>query len=323
MIKEDKKTSFLDLLKKSIYIYDFEIQPLEDMMINTYKSSAVRGFLGFMLKKILCPLKREKCLNCQINSSCKYFNFFENSKLIKKEDKILVRDLYKPYIIYSSNERRIIPSNETFKFRITLFGKENNKMLPYIILSLKEGGLIYGLGSNKAKFNLVQIYSSNNKKIIQNNSEVKNYNNPIKIPFQKESLNKLKVNLISPVVIKNLNKEEFDLDFFVANIIKRAYLITKYYINNSFSFNDYKNTKEYYLNMCKSIVIKNKNLNYRKIYRFSNRKKTKMYFAGFTGDILFEGKEIKNDIINLLKLGEYIHVGKNCSFGFGKIKVEV
>jgi CRISPR/Cas system endoribonuclease Cas6 (RAMP superfamily) len=46
-----------------------------------------------------------------------------------------------------------------------------------------------------------------------------------------------------------------------------------------------------------------------------------MKFGGLIGSITYEGKFDK--FLPLLKLGEFIHIGKNTTFGLGKYKINV
>jgi CRISPR/Cas system endoribonuclease Cas6 (RAMP superfamily) len=49
--------------------------------------------------------------------------------------------------------------------------------------------------------------------------------------------------------------------------------------------------------------------------------KGKMKFGGLIGSITYEGKFDK--FLLLLKLGKFIHIGKNTTFGLGKYKINV
>jgi len=56
--------------------------------------------------------------------------------------------------------------------------------------------------------------------------------------------------------------------------------------------------------------------------RYSRSQDARMNLDGFMGEARFEGPNLER-FLPLLKLGEYIHVGKNTTFGHGAIRVEV
>lgn len=315
------KKHLLSYFDKKIYKYEFYIKPVNDIRINEYKSSAIRGFLGLMLKKILCPLKRNYCISCDLRLGCQYFNFFENTKVIDKDDAILSRDLYRPYIIYSSDNRTIIQANDYLKFEITLFGDNSNQKMPYLILAFKEGGVLYGFGSDRTKFTLDKVIDKVKNKNILTNKDVKIPSRGFNIIQTKKESNRLKIRFLTPLILKN--NISLDEKFLIFNILKRGYLISKYYMNNKeFTYQDYEDLKSYFENLLKEVKVERNSFYDKTVCRYSNRKKKKMYFKGLVGEMELSGR-IDENILDLLKFGEFMHVGKNCSFGFGKISLEV
>ncbi|MEK7750201.1 MAG: CRISPR system precrRNA processing endoribonuclease RAMP protein Cas6 [Planctomycetota bacterium] len=53
--------------------------------------------------------------------------------------------------------------------------------------------------------------------------------------------------------------------------------------------------------------------------RYSTRQEEWMSLGGVTGTVSYEGDI--SDFMLLLKLGEYVHVGKGTSFGLGKYEI--
>lgn len=315
----------VDIFNRNIYKYEFHVKNLDVLTVNEYKSSFIRGFLGFMLRKILCPLRNNSCDECEIRFNCQYFCFFENFYLIEKNGVKIIRNTYRPYIIYSDDDRISIPSDEVFKFEITLIGDSANKKLPYLIAAFKEGGILYGWGKNRVKFLLDKVVNKSNNQNIISNSMLKFPNKGMLITKNNKDLEYLKVNFATPIVLKSKFRSEKHLDpnFLVHSIVKRAYLLCKHFINsNLLTYKDYERMKLYYQGLLNEVKVEKVSLSKKVIWRYSNRKRKKMYFEGLVGDIEIKGK-IKKEIFDVLKLGELIHVGKNCSFGFGKILVEV
>jgi len=55
--------------------------------------------------------------------------------------------------------------------------------------------------------------------------------------------------------------------------------------------------------------------------RFSGRQKKWMKFGGLTGDVSYSGD--LQPFMEILKLGEWIHIGGKTSFGLGKYNLEI
>lgn len=54
--------------------------------------------------------------------------------------------------------------------------------------------------------------------------------------------------------------------------------------------------------------------------RYSSRQKKTMKLGGFLGTISFEGN--LREFLPFIKIGEYLHVGKACTFGLGRYEIE-
>jgi hypothetical protein len=84
-------------------------------------------------------------------------------------------------------------------------------------------------------------------------------------------------------------------------------------LNNDFNFREL-------LELSKQIEIKEDNLYWFDWKRYSKRQNRKMTLGGLMGEIIFEGNFSK--FIPFLILGEYLHIGKNTTFGLGKYLIE-
>ena len=64
--------------------------------------------------------------------------------------------------------------------------------------------------------------------------------------------------------------------------------------------------------------VLDKNLSFVDFKRYSNRQKSKMKLGGLVGDIKLR---VDGDTYEMLKLGELIGVGKQTTFGLGRIEI--
>ena len=70
----------------------------------------------------------------------------------------------------------------------------------------------------------------------------------------------------------------------------------------------------------KNVKVKEKNLRWYDLERYSARQDTRMKMGGFIGEIIFEG--YVKPFLPLIRAGEILHVGKGTSFGLGQFKIQ-
>jgi len=67
------------------------------------------------------------------------------------------------------------------------------------------------------------------------------------------------------------------------------------------------------------VAIAQNNLRWYDFERYSNRQHTAMKLGGLIGTISYSGNI--GQYMQLIQLGEYLHVGKNTTFGLGKYMI--
>jgi CRISPR/Cas system endoribonuclease Cas6 (RAMP superfamily) len=70
------------------------------------------------------------------------------------------------------------------------------------------------------------------------------------------------------------------------------------------------------MSSAEEVTIEHNNSRWYDWQRYSTRQDTDMKLGGIIGEVTYTGE--LEQFIPLLLLGEYIHVGKNTSFGLGK-----
>ncbi len=74
-----------------------------------------------------------------------------------------------------------------------------------------------------------------------------------------------------------------------------------------------------FIEQAKEVKAVDKQLRWYDWERYSAKQDTKMKLGGIIGQITFEGH--LEPFLPFLKLGEYIHIGKNTSFGLGQYRM--
>lgn len=79
---------------------------------------------------------------------------------------------------------------------------------------------------------------------------------------------------------------------------------------------------QYYNQLVESIhLIKSakQSLKWQNWTRYSSRQQQKMLLGGVIGELILEGE--LQEFLPFLKLGEYLHIGKNTVFGLGQYRL--
>ena len=265
-----------------------------------------RSVLGLALKRLTCALKlQDKCADCMVKSSCVYSVFFETN--IDKDIQALPgRDrAVHPFVvdIVSLNENEAV-------LTITFIGRAIN-YIPYINIAL-ENARELGIGRNRAKFTVESI-SANGEKFVPNVRAIEKQclNWPSKENLSRQPL---AINLVSPCRIKEQGKyiSEIDLNSLLANMSRRISALIEL-------FGDEQGKRdELCFSPCGSQPVEQKWI--EKTY-YSSRQKTRMQFGGVVGKIIIN-EDVPVEDKALIEAMELFHVGKNISFGLGKVEVE-
>ena len=249
-----------------------------------FTGSAIRGVLGFALKRVVCINPSFKCDGCFARENCIYYDLYESN---------------------FAKFRLKINLDAKLDFKILLF-EEKIKEAPFIISAIYKAFKETGITKNRIKLNnFIILY---NNQLVYDVEFRKFENKPLK--FQINEYKKdftLKIN--TPLRIKENNH-------FLRDDIKLETLLRS--INHR--FNKLKNKKIKKLEFKPEYEEIYKNLSFKDLTRFSNRQKTKMNLGGIMGEIIY--KNVDENSYKLLKLGEIIGVGKQVTFGLGDIKLE-
>ncbi len=309
--------------------FRFKIQPLESMILPSYKCSTFRGGFGYAFKKVVCAIKDKECLECLLKERCIYSYVFEtpppsDTKIMRK-----YKSAPHPFIIEPPLEKRHGYTPETeVTFGLILIGRAID-YLPYFIYTFDELGKI-GIGKGKVRYELKYvfcgdktIYDSEDKTLKPFSPILLNLESPF-LNLQSRILNPdnskfklLKIRFLTPTRILYNGHLTLDLEFhiLIRNLLRRIALLSYFHCGGEPSEWDFKGIIE----KAKEVKIKERNLRWYDWERYSTRQDTRMKMGGFVGDITFGGNT--EPFMPLIKAGEVLHVGKGTAFGLGKYEI--
>ena len=306
-------------------IYQFFCVFENDAHLPYYKGSTFRGVFGRALKKVVCALKRQECGQCLLKQKCVYALVFETSEAMEVPKGSRIVSPPHPFVIEPLlTTETEFPQKASFDFNFLLFGELNNT-LPYFIYAFDQMGKI-GIGKKingkRARFVLKEVrhkeqivYSDVDRKLNATDS-IERLSIPVPTNYSKSGF-RLRLILETPLRLKFENRLKADLPFhvFVRAMLRRASSLLNCYGEGEPSL-DYRGL----VNRAEAIQIINTNLNWFDWKRYSHRQDKSMLMGGMIGSVIFEGKI--GEYLPLIEFCSKVHLGKQTSFGLGKIKAE-
>ena len=297
-----------------------------DAILPVYKGSTFRGVFGHALKKVVCALKRQDCKECLLKDKCVYSFVFETQdKPDRPEGKKRIAAPPHPYVIEPPDTNKThFKKGEDFDFILILFGKAN-EYLPYFIYAFEqmgELGIGKGIDGKRARFILksvmtdnMTIYSGETGKISAGTAYQE-----LLIPHNKEEksppASTIELTFKTPLRIKFQNRLEASLPFhiLIRAVLRRIASLYNYHGNGEPPL-DYRGLVE----RAKDIEIKSSALRWFDWKRYSNKQDQRMLMGGIIGKVEYAGD--LRPFIPLISFCEKVHVGKQTSFGLGKIVI--
>ena len=287
-----------------------------------FKGSTLRCGFGHALKRISCALRSQDCGSCLLSGSCAYAFLFEVKKAIPLESGHLrVAQRPHPYVIVPPDEKkRVYEANDPFIFDLILFGRAND-YLPHILYAVREMGKS-GLGKrtkNKGRFEIESVQQGD-QTIFSGDNLNTGY------PLQQLSLDMLTgsadgeitLTCLTPLRLKYVSRLQSALPFhiIIRAALRRVSTLEAVYGDGEPDL-DYKGIAA----RAAGIKATDSDCRWVEIERYSSRQRSSMMFGGVQGRAVYRGDGL-SEFLPLLRYCEVTHLGKQTSFGLGKIIVQ-
>jgi hypothetical protein len=306
--------------------YTFTCRFNEPAILPDYKGSTFRGAFGLALKKVVCALKKQECEQCVLRRRCLYTRVFETQLALETPEGLRGNAPPHPFVIQPPETgKQAFSAGELLDCNLVLLGAVNES-LPYFIYAFEQIGKI-GLGKKvngrRAGFELQavrqgdrEIYSHEDQTIRTNGA------GPLLNVREGErgtdAVMRVKVTLETPLRLKFNNRFNVDLPFHVLTraLIRRISSLFICYVGAEPEL-DYKGL----LGRAEVVKTIESGLRWHNWDRYSNRQQQKMPLGGMVGEVIYEGRI--GEFLPLMETGAKVHVGKNTSFGLGKLGVNL
>jgi hypothetical protein len=220
--------------------------------------------------------------------------------------------------------KTFFPKGDCFDFNLLLFGKAND-YLPYFIYAFDQIGNM-GVGKRingtRGTFFLKKVSAHNQPVYSSEDKKIKGNYKPDDLAIddflltEKTAVKSLTIKLTTPLRLKFQNKLEVSLPFHILTraMLRRISSLFNYHGNEEPPL-DYKGLVE----KAASVKEKESSLTWYDWRRYSNKQDQEMLMGGIVGEVTYEGD--LTEFIPLLKFCEKAHLGKQTSFGLGKIAI--
>lgn len=213
-------------------------------------------------------------------------------------------DWPKPFVILPPLDTlETYPKGHQFQCEVTLFG-EASQHYAIAQAAIEYLGLTMGLGKNNGKYKVLDIVQLSYKQ----QDEISSPTQHIRLTFPTRL--RLKAN-------NRLHKQPPEFSLIIARLLGRLKTLENAYLPQKHEQHSEQDLKE----KSKYITLKSHNIHWDDWHRFSGSQKEWMQFGGLMGDISYEGDLLP--FIELLSLGEWLHIGGKTSFGLGKYTLEI
>ncbi len=304
--------------------YGFTCRMETDAELPYYKGSTFRGVFGRALKKVVCALKHQECADCLLRSKCVYAQIFETPVSMAAKDSRMAAPPH-PFVIEPPpTPQQHFAAGESFDFSLLLIG-DANSYLPYFIYAFEQMGQI-GIGKKingtRGRFLLEKVqcgdavvYTSADPKLNMNQT-------PENLGLQVSETDGdkdlcMKLVLETPLRLKFDNRLVAALPF---HVLVRAMLRRMSSLLNTYGEGEPPMDYPGLVRRAKAVTISENQLSWYDWQRYSFRQDEKMLMGGMTGSVTYEGG--LGEYLPLIRFCENVHLGKQTTFGLGKIKAE-
>jgi len=307
----------------------FKARALTVLRLPQYKGSTFRGGFGHNLRKTVCINRWKECSGCILCSKCMYAYIFETKPPAGSKTEKSFANVPHPYVLIPPDtEKKIFEPDETFAFKLVLFGRAI-EYFPYFLFVFQQFGE-NGIGREQGIFCIDSVINerfgtgtemyNHETNYLKGETQVYSSENFFHIYRDIAAVNpeKITIRLITPFRLKIDGKLMHDFSFFdfFRNALNRLYLLTYFHCGNRFD-RDHRELLE----MSKKIKIVDKDIWWHDWTRYSSRQRTKMEMGGVVGEFVLRGNLAP--FLPFLKIGEFAHVGKGTSMGLGRYEIKV
>jgi hypothetical protein len=330
----------LDSFRLARYRVELEVGP-QGLLLPRYKGSTLRGGFGRAFRQMCCAQRQDECHGCLLRETCPYAYVFETAPPAGAQVLRNLENVPRPFVIEPPLEtRQEYRPGEKLSFGLVLIGN-GIRYLPYFIAGLEELGRI-GIGKGRRPYRLGAVYFAGleggpqgaekvvfsaadrtvrDAGVLLTGAEITAGVGPDLGPDTGADTpsthpDRLQIRFLTMTRLKHGGTFVTTIPFhaLVRGLLRRLSSLLYFHHGIEWDVNFAG-----LIERAKRISTTAENVQWVDWDRYSGRRGTHITMGGLVGTVVYSGD--LDEFWPLLKIGEYVHVGKGAVFGMGKYRI--
>ena len=296
--------------------YRFEFDVETQLCLPEYAGSALRGAFGRALRQLACATRAKTCDGCILASACPYTSIFEPQK--PQSSSLGIETPPVPYVIEPPvGGGRVVQPEESLSFHFILIGRAID-LLPISIMAWQRA-FSHGVGKGDGRAALKGVFLDMPKiemEVHRPGEKVAPHTAMFALPDSAQPV-KLDLEFETPLRLQEnghaLPPSRIAARPLLMALVRRACLLLEHHHSGSLHA-DFPALARAAEEMKWAA-----DMEWRDWTRYSSRQGKTMQLGGCIGSVTLEGDLAP--FYDFLRLGEFLHVGKETAFGLGKYRI--
>ncbi|HPX60864.1 MAG TPA: CRISPR system precrRNA processing endoribonuclease RAMP protein Cas6 [Deltaproteobacteria bacterium] len=305
------------------YRLRFSLTVTEDIILPPYKGFTFRGVFGTVLRELACSIPGEKCPLCPFRHTCAYGYLFETVPDASVPHAGKFAAYPRPYIINPPlTARHRFGRYESMTFETVLIGR-SVEFLPHLVMTFEEIGR-RGIRNGRGRYLIDRITATGpagRQQTVWEKGLIKGTCLSVRWDELAEpaSADSATLEFITPLLVEDHGRPletAPDFGFLMNALAHRASLLHQLHGHTSAAEAEQHNDGSH------GISIAVSTLKWHDFERVSSRQQKRLRTGGMLGRVTYSGGLTPGQL-QLLRLGELIHIGKSTTFGFGGYRLYI
>lgn len=329
--------------------YRLVLQPLEPLALPAYKGATFRGGFGTVFRRVACACGPGATLH---QGNCLYARVFETPESDALPALPRTARIPHPFVLEPPLEaQRTYMPNEHLTLHLILIGQAID-WLPYFVFSFDELGRV-GIGQNRGRYRVAEVLSVKGTQATPVFSgSLRRFLAPGPRVMVEElwqpgpPIQSIEVEFLTyaRVVGKGHLRSSLAFPLLFGAVLRRmallmyahcgggtfplptghpidALAVLRYFYDRASQHPEDRQAIRDAFGMAEQVAVAADHLRWEDWERYSGRQDARMKLGGAVGRVRYHGPV--GPFLPYLRLGEYLHVGKNTAFGLGQMVVRV
>ena len=295
--------------------YHFVFEVTQTIRLPEYAGSMLRGAFGQALRRTACMVREKNCKDCPLFRTCPYTTVFE-APAPKTHRLQAFSQIPAPYIIEPPEwGMRIYRPGELLAFSMVLIGKAQEHLA--LVTYAWQRAFAREVGHGKARLSTLYIETSVGKEKIYDETSRAIIDHDTHLDIVIEPITSARLTFMTPLRLQDnghaLPAAKLTVRRFMMALVRRIALLSEFHMASPIE------TDFHALSLQAEQIQDARELTWRDWTRYSSRQRQTMQLGGVVGTLTLTG--IPEIYLPYLHLGQWLHVGKNATFGLGQYKM--